>query len=116
LFVTKNASNIPSLDIISIANPASPSVVANINLSAFGASISSVTVKEGIVAAVNVHRLGAGHPHQQAPGECREHTPPAGHGCLDTPAQAGPDGGRARRGTGRRLGHVTPFSAIAAPS
>jgi alkaline phosphatase len=54
LFVTKNAGGIPSLDIINIANPASPTVVANINLSAFGGSISSVAVKNGIVAAAMI--------------------------------------------------------------
>jgi 2',3'-cyclic-nucleotide 2'-phosphodiesterase/3'-nucleotidase/5'-nucleotidase len=54
LFVTKNAGGIPSLDIISIANPAVPGAPVNVNLSAFGASISSVTVKGGIVAAAMI--------------------------------------------------------------
>jgi predicted extracellular nuclease/2',3'-cyclic-nucleotide 2'-phosphodiesterase (5'-nucleotidase family) len=54
LFVTKNASGIPSLDIINIANPASPALVGNVNLAAFGGSISSVAVKNGIVAAAMI--------------------------------------------------------------
>jgi 2',3'-cyclic-nucleotide 2'-phosphodiesterase / 3'-nucleotidase / 5'-nucleotidase len=54
LYVTKNAGGIPSLDIIGIANPASPNVVANVNLSAYGDSISSVAVKDGIVAAAMI--------------------------------------------------------------
>lgn len=54
LFVTKNDAGVPSLDVISLANPAAPVVVGNIDLSAFGASISSVAVKNGLVAAAMI--------------------------------------------------------------
>jgi len=50
LFVTRN-DGLPSVQIVSIANPSAPTTVANINLSAYGREISSVDVKNGIVAA-----------------------------------------------------------------
>ena len=54
LFVTKNSGNVPSLDIVDISNPASPGAPVNVNLSAFGASISSVAVQDSIVAAAMI--------------------------------------------------------------
>lgn len=54
LFVTKNASGVPSLDIIDIANPSAPTLVSNVNLAAFGGSISSVAVRNGVVAAAMI--------------------------------------------------------------
>lgn len=54
LFVTKNNGNVPSLDIVDISNPASPGVPFNVSLAAFGASISSVAVKNRIVAAAMI--------------------------------------------------------------
>lgn len=54
LFVTKNDGSTPSLDVINLANPSAPSVVTNIDLSSFGASISSVAVKDGLVVAAMI--------------------------------------------------------------
>lgn len=54
LFVTKNNGGVPSLDVIDLSNPASPGVPVNVDLSAFGASVSSVAVKNGIVAAAMI--------------------------------------------------------------
>jgi predicted extracellular nuclease len=54
VYVTKNAGGVPSLDIINLSNPTTPTIVANVNLAAFGGSISSVAVKNGIVAAAMI--------------------------------------------------------------
>ncbi|MDX1929827.1 MAG: choice-of-anchor I family protein [Pirellulaceae bacterium] len=54
LFITKNDGGVPSLDVINLTNPASPGAPVNINLTAFGGSVSSVAAKDGLVVAAMI--------------------------------------------------------------